>query len=66
MTVKKITTREQAKSGVDMFIIPKLECLGNYAIAPLLQHEFDTQKQEIIDVLILLNDYLNEEEKDER
>ena len=62
MIVKKITSREQAKIGVDMFLIPKLQGLGVNRIAPINQYEFDTQKQEILDVLNLLNDYLNEEE----
>ena len=62
MIVEKITSREQAKIGVDMFLIPKLQGLGFNAIAPINQYEFDTQKQEILDVLNLLNDYLNEEE----
>ena len=62
MTVKKITSKKQAHIAVDMFIIPKLQGLGINAIAPLLQHEFDTSKQKITDVLNLLNDYLREEE----
>ena len=62
MTIKKISSKKQAHLAVDMYLIPKLQGLGVNAIAPLLQHEFDTSKQQITDVLDLLNDYLREEE----
>ena len=61
MNVKKITSKKQAHCAVDMFLIPKLQGLGAYAIAPLNQYEFDTAKKEITEVLNLLNDYLREE-----
>ena len=56
MTIKKISSKKQAHLAVDMYLIPKLQGLGVNAIAPLLQHEFDTSKQQITDVLDLLND----------
>ena len=62
MTIKKITSKKQAQCGVDMFLIPKLQGLGVNAIAPINQYEFDKSKEEIINVLKLLNDYLREEE----
>ena len=61
MDVKKITSRKQGPSAVDFFLIPTVKCLGSHSIPPLLQYEFDTAKQEILDVLNLLSDYFKEE-----